>query len=173
MAAVVVVAVVGLTSEEYDMEGYDMGDLDVSSPAFGEGGEIPVKYTCDGDDTNPEIRAGNVPEDAQTLAVIVDDPDAPVGTFVHWVVFNIPAKENVIPEGFKPDDLVVEGKNDFGNNGYGGPCPPSGEHRYFFKVYALSGSLDLAPGASKEDVEEAMTGKVLSQGALVGVYSRK
>lgn len=152
--------------------GRKMGDLRISSAVFVEGGSIPAKYTCDGGDVNPPLTMENVPAGSRSLALIVDDPDAPVGMWVHWVVWNIsPAtveiKEGSIPAGAR------EGKNDWRRNSYGGPCPPSGTHRYFFKLYALDATLNLGPDSSKKDLERAMHGHVIAQAQLMGVYRRK
>ena len=134
-----------------------------------EGGRIPSKYTCDGDNVNPPLDIKGIPDGTESLVLIVDDPDAPMGTWDHWVVWNIPPKAEM------GEDSVpgTEGMNDFRKHSYGGPCPPSGTHRYFFKVYALDTKLDLAPNSRKQDVERSMKGHVLAQGQLVGLYSRR
>ncbi|MFD0975565.1 YbhB/YbcL family Raf kinase inhibitor-like protein [Salinimicrobium gaetbulicola] len=143
--------------------------IKVSSTAFSGNSEIPEKYTCDGENVNPPLRFDHLPETTKSLALIVDDPDAPAGTWDHWVVWNIePAKE--LAENSIPGE---EGKNSFKQNHYGGPCPPSGTHRYFFKVYALDSKLDLDKDSEKEDLEKAMQGKILSSGELIGLYSKK
>ena len=146
-----------------------MRNLVVTSPAFVDGEYIPSKYTCDGDDVNPPLNIRGIPEGTKSLVLIVDDPDAPIGTWVHWVVWNIP------PKGEIGEDSVpgTEGLNDFRKHSYGGPCPPSGTHRYFFKVYALDTKLDLKRNSRKRDVERAMKGHILAQGQLVGLYSRR
>ena len=145
-----------------------MDTLEVASPAFENNGFIPAKYTCQGEDINPPLVIKNIPEGTKSLVLFVDDPDAPMGTWVHWVVWNInitgEIKEDTIPG--------VQGMNDFGRLNYGGPCPPSGVHRYFFKVYALDCLLDLPEGSSKKDVESAMQGHVLASGQLVGRYGK-
>ena len=151
--------------------------LDLTSSAFKDGETIPSKYTCDGSDASPPLEWSSVPEGTKTLALICDDPDAPVGTWVHWVLYNIPADATSLPEGVPMDEVVesgaFQGKNDFKRTGYGGPCPPPGKpHRYFFKLYALKTELDLKPGAKKKDVEKAMKGRVLAEGQLVGMYKR-
>jgi Raf kinase inhibitor-like YbhB/YbcL family protein len=146
-----------------------LADLVVKSQAFEAGKQIPKKYTCDGDDVNPPLAIENVPKETKTLVLAVDDPDAPSGTFDHWIVWNIPASTNKIAENSSPGK---EGQSSFGNNGYGGPCPPSGTHRYFFKLYALDTELKLAPSAKKKDVEKAMQGHVLAKGELIGTYHR-
>jgi len=152
-----------------------MGNITITSPEFSEGEEMPDKFTCNGQNINPELNIENIPEDAKSLVLIVDDPDAPTGTFVHWVMFNLPVEgsEKKISENYSAESSVVEGENDFGKTGYGGPCPPSGTHRYFFKAYALNDTLDLEEGSSKSDVEEEMKDKILDSGQLKGLYSKK
>ncbi len=145
-----------------------MKELKITSSVFKNNDFIPKKYTCDGDDVNPPLTIEEVPEETKSLALIVDDPDAPMGTWAHWVIWNIlPTKE--IEEDSVPG---IEGINDFNKHSYGGPCPPSGTHRYFFKVYALSMTLDLDTNSKKEDVEKAIDGKILAKGKIVGLYSR-
>ena len=146
-----------------------MGKLIVTSPAFGDKSRIPSKYTCDGDDVNPPIMIEGIPEAAESLVLIVDDPDAPRGTWDHWIVWNMP------PKGRLEEDSVpgTEGMNDSGRQSYSGPCPPSGTHRYFFKVYALDTKLNLPTNSGKRDVERAMKGHILAEGQLVGLYSRR
>jgi Raf kinase inhibitor-like YbhB/YbcL family protein len=146
-----------------------MKNLSVMSPTFENNKLIPAKYTCDGDDVNPPLTIEGVPEGTKTIALIVDDPDAPMGTWDHWIVWNIPATTSKIAENTVPGN---EGMNDFRKRSYGGPCPPSGTHRYFFKVYALDVKLDLSPTSRKRDVEKAMQGHVLAKGELVGLYRR-
>lgn len=146
--------------------------MKITSPAFSNNGRIPEKYTCDGEDINPPLDFHDVPVNAKSLALIVDDPDAPMGTWVHWVVYDIPSncrriEENSIPEGAK------EGINDFREYKYGGPCPPSGTHRYFFKLYALDRVMDLKGPISKKDLEKAMEGHIIAKAELIGLYSRK
>ena len=145
-----------------------MKELSVSSSAFENNKLIPAKYTCDGANVNPPLTIEGVPDGAKSLVLIVDDPDAPMGTFDHWVVWNIPPtskiEENAVPG--------TEGVNDYRKRSYGGPCPPSGTHRYFFKVYALDTKLDLSPNSRRKDVEKAMQGHVLAKGELIGLYRR-
>lgn len=147
----------------------DFRTLSVSSSAFNHEEFIPGKYTCEGADVNPPIDIAGIPHDAKTLALIVDDPDAPRQTWVHWVVWNIPVtqhlKENHVPG--------TEGWNDFGRVNWGGPCPPSGIHRYFFKLYALDTVLELPAGATKGELEKAMAGHILAYGELIGLYQKK
>ncbi len=146
-------------------------EMKITSPAFGNMQEMPEKYGCKGANVNPALAIEGIPKNAKSLALIVDDPDAPAGTWVHWVVWNIPItseiKENSVPSG------AVQGKNDFGKNSYGGPCPPSGTHRYFFKLYALDTLLNLREGASKKDLENAMKDHIIAEAKLVGLYGRK
>lgn len=151
-------------------------EIKVTSGAFAEGDMIPQKYTCDGENVSPPLKWEGVPEKAQTLAVIADDPDAPSGTWVHWVLFNLPVTPRELPEGIAPEKQASpakQGMNDFKNTRYGGPCPPSGVHRYYFKVYALDTRLSLDTGATKADVLKAMQGHVLADGQLIGKYERK
>ena len=146
-----------------------MKDLSVKSQAFESGKPIPKKYTCDGQDINPPLTIEGIPKEAKTLVLILDDPDAPSGTFDHWVVWNIPASTSKIGENTVPG---MEGMNGSRQMGYMGPCPPSGTHRYFFKVYALDTALSLGVGSKKRDVEKAMQGHILASGELMAVYSR-
>jgi len=146
-----------------------MQELRVSSPIFQNNQFIPPKYTCDGDDVNPSLRIEGIPREAQALVLIVDDPDAPMGTWDHWVVWNIPPVER-IEENSVPG---IQGMNDFNKHSYGGPCPPSGTHRYFFKVYALDMKLNLDPNSRRKDVEKAMKGHILAEGKIVGLYRRR
>lgn len=150
--------------------------IDITSPAFQDGGRIPEKYTCDGDDVSPPLEWSPIPEEAVTLALICDDPDAPMGTWVHWVVYNLPADISGLPESVMPERELesggLQGLNDFQKIGYGGPCPPGGEHRYFFKLYALDTKLDFGPGATKSHLMIAMEGHVLAEGHIMGKYSR-
>ena len=142
--------------------------LRITSNAFQHNEMIPSKYTCDGKDINPPVDIADIPMEAKCLALIVDDPDAPRGTWVHWVVWNIPIT-NHIRENEQPGE---EGLNDSGKQGYGGPCPPSGTHRYFFKVYALDALLDLPSDTTKDQLEKMMSNHILAFGELIGVYSR-
>ncbi len=143
----------------------------ISSPAFADQQPIPRKYTCDGDDVSPPLKFEGVPAAAVSLALVVDDPDAPAGTWDHWVLWNIPADVTEIVEAKAPAATI--GRNSWGKNAWGGPCPPAGQHRYFFKVWALDTKLDLAPGARKRDLATAMKGHVVAEGQLVGVYQRQ
>lgn len=153
------------------------GTIVVKSPSFEEGKTIPQKHTCDGEDVSPQLAWTGVSEGAKSLAIICDDPDAPAGTWVHWVLYNLPADAVGLEEKVPPRETLPsgarQGKNDFRKIGYNGPCPPGGTHRYFFKVYALDRLLDLPPGATKAELVRAMEGHVLAQGSLMGTYSRK
>ncbi len=146
-----------------------MAELSVKSPVFEHNKHIPRKYSCDGEEVNPPLTVSNVPPEAKSLALIVDDPDAPRGTFDHWIVWNIPTAGK-IEENTVPGD---EGLNGAGQRGYVGMCPPTGAHRYFFKVYALDTKLALKPELTgKKDLEKAVQGHILSKGVLIGLYSR-
>ncbi len=152
--------------------------IEITSPAFQPGKPIPVRYTCDATDTSPPLAWTNVPPASQSLALIADDPDAPVGTWVHWVVYDLPPSTTQLPENLDKSQHVLggatQGLNDFHRPGYGGPCPPPGKpHRYFFKLYALDRTLGLPPGATKQDLLKAMKGHVLAEGQLMGTYQRK
>lgn len=141
------------------------------SKVFQNNGPIPAKYTCDGENVNPPLLISDVPEEAKSLVLIVDDPDAPNGVWTHWLVWNINTGLHEIKENEIPDE-GVEGTTSFNKVGYGAPCPPHGSHRYFFKLYALNEFLALKPGAHKKDLENAMRGKVLDYAELIGVYKR-
>ena len=159
------------TSKGDGAEVEDQIPLTVSSSAFIDGGEIPIQYTCDAENISPPLSWSGVPVDALSLAMIADDPDAPVGTFVHWVLHDLPPDVNSLSEGIV--GVGTEGVNSFGETGYGGPCPPKGStHRYFFKLYALDKPLNLDSGATKDDVEQSMKGHILAQGELMGKYGR-
>jgi hypothetical protein len=144
--------------------------MKITSPAFQAGGTIPSKFTCDGADMNPALRFEGVPAEAKSLVLIVDDPDAPSGLFTHWLIWNIDPKVTEIAEGSAL--IGMQGKNDFGKSGYGGPCPPSGTHRYYFKIFALDSDLDLAAGSKRAQLDAAMRGHVIAQGEMMGRYSR-
>jgi len=145
--------------------------MKITSSAFHEGGNVPSKFTCEGSDTSPPLQITGVPSGAQSLVLIADDPDAPSGVFTHWLIWNISPKTNSISEGNAPKG--VHGTNDFGKSGYKGPCPPSGMHKYSFKVFALDRELDLRGGAKRTQLDAAMKGHVIAQGELVGRYARK
>ena len=147
------------------------GKMKITSSAFQEGGNIPSKFTCDGSDTSPPLQITGAPPEAKSLVLIADDPDAPGGLFTHWLVWNISPQTSSIAEGSAPKG--VQGANDFGKSGYRGPCPPSGTHRYSFKIFALDRELELRSGAKRSQVDAAMKGHVIAQGELVGRYARK
>jgi Raf kinase inhibitor-like YbhB/YbcL family protein len=149
----------------------------ISTTAFEPGATIPKKHTCDGPDLSPALEWDGAPENTKSFSLIVDDPDAPVGTWVHWVLYDLPGDVRKLSEGVAKDEQLAsgakQGRNDFRRIGYGGPCPPHGPaHRYFFKLYALDTKLNLKAGASKADLEKAMAGHVLSQATLMGMYQR-
>jgi Raf kinase inhibitor-like YbhB/YbcL family protein len=145
--------------------------IKITSSAFQEGENIPSKFTCDGGDTSPPLQIAEVPSGAKSLALIVDDPDAPSGLFTHWMVWNISPQAETITEGATPKG--VRGTNDFGKSDYGGPCPPSGTHRYYFRIFALDRELDLPPGSKRSQLDAAMKGHVVAQGELMGRYSKR
>ena len=156
----------------------DIMSIQITSTAFAKGHAIPAKYTCDGTDVSPALTWTNAPDAARSFALIVDDPDAPSGTWVHWVVYDLPAGTNSLPENVAKSQYISgnakQGLNDFQRLGYGGPCPPPGKaHRYFFKLYALDTMLDLKPGSTKQELLKAMQGHVLAEGQLMGTYQRK
>ena len=158
-------------------KGGDVMTLSLKSPAFLNEGDIPQKHACDGADLSPALNWNDPPAGTQSFGLIMDDPDAPGSTWVHWVLYNVPKQARALPEGIPKDAQLKDGsrhgRNDFKTLGYGGPCPPRGPaHRYFFKLYALDANLDLAPGASKADLEKAMKGHILAQGQLMGRYKR-
>lgn len=157
-----------------ETEGAKKMAIKLTSSAFEEGDAIPARHTCDGQDISPPLSWEAVPEGARSLALIVDDPDAPSGTFVHWVIYNLPADSEELAEGVPNEqtlsDGAMQGVNGFGTVGYRGPCPPGGVHRYFFKLYALDAELELSAGATKEDLLDAMEGHVLAEGQLMGTY---
>ncbi|MGB5618015.1 MAG: YbhB/YbcL family Raf kinase inhibitor-like protein [Desulfobacterales bacterium] len=151
-------------------------DIQLTSTAFSDGAMIPKRFTCDGEDVSPPLSWSGLPAGTGSLALICDDPDAPVGTWDHWVLFNIPATATGLPEDVPAkatlDDGSVHGNNSWARLGYGGPCPPSGTHRYFFKLYALDIELNLTSGATTSQLVKAMEGHILDQGQLMGKYRR-
>jgi Raf kinase inhibitor-like YbhB/YbcL family protein len=146
--------------------------ISITSSSFQAGGDIPAKFTCDGTNVSPALQIGGVPNEAKSLVLIVDDPDAPRGLFTHWIIWNIDPKTTRVAENSAPA-AGVQGTNDFGKRNYGGPCPPSGTHRYFFKIFALDTKLELKPNAHRAELDAAMRGHVLAQGELMGRYSHK
>ncbi|MGH9777984.1 MAG: YbhB/YbcL family Raf kinase inhibitor-like protein [Candidatus Acidiferrales bacterium] len=151
--------------------------FEIKSSAFAKGGDIPRKFTCDAQDVSPALNWSEPPKGTLSFALIMDDPDAPVGTWVHWVLYDLPATARSLPEGALKDALAADGaqlgKNSWDRLGYGGPCPPPGPaHRYFFKLYALDGKTNVRPGATKAELEKAMQGHILAQAELMGRYKR-
>jgi hypothetical protein len=151
--------------------------MEIKSSAFKAGESIPPKYTCDNIDVSPHLEWSKVPDSTKTFALIVDDPDAPSGTYVHWVMFNIPGNQRELPENIPTTETLengtIQGMNDFGKIGYGGPCPPGGTHRYYFKLYALDAELDAKPAITKKELLKAMDIHVLEEAELMGRYKRK
>jgi len=155
-----------------------VASIPLSSSAFVPGGDIPAAHTCDGADASPPLEWGEPPQGTHRFALICDDPDAPMGTWVHWVLFNLPGETRSLSEKFPADGELPtgarQGKNDFGRPGYGGPCPPKGPaHRYFFRLYALDAPMTLRAGATKTELEAAMQGHILGRGELMGRYGRR
>jgi Raf kinase inhibitor-like YbhB/YbcL family protein len=157
---------IALCKEDNKMAGFK-----ITTAAFDHEGNIPSRYTCDGIDINPPLKIDHIPSSAKSMALIVDDPDAPSKTWVHWVAWNIDPKITEIKENSVPIG-AVQGLNDFRKHNYGGPCPPSGTHRYYFKIYALDTMLDLGNNAEKPDLEKAMKGHIIGQAELMGRYKR-
>ena len=156
--------------------GKDPTTLTISSSAFPAGGMIPSQYTCDGENISPPLQWSGLPANTRTVALVVDDPDAPGRTWVHWVVYDLPANTTQIAENVKPQAKLptggTQGTNDFKKIGYGGPCPPVGTHRYFFRLYALDIESSLGPGTTKDDLMKAIEGHVVAQGEFLGKYKR-
>ena len=177
MSVLLLTFAVGAAASAQETTGGKQMAISVTSPAFTQGAVIPTKYTCDGEDVSPPLAWSGVPESAKSIAVIMDDPDAPRGTWTHWVLWNLPAETRELPEHLSTEKELKtgarQGTNDFKRPGYSGPCPPPGTHRYLAKVYALDRRLDLAPGATKAELVKAMEGHVLATGELMGRYSRK
>ncbi len=146
--------------------------MKIKSSSFENNNSIPSKYTCDGEDINPPLEFSDIPDRCQGIALIMEDPDAPGGSWIHWLVWNVSpssfyVKENSVPEG------ATQGVNSFGNNNYGGPCPPSGTHHYCFKAYALDQKINLDSGADKQDVQDQMEGHIIEEAELIGIYHRR
>lgn len=165
-ARIALILIALLTITGCAKEEKQMGEIKLTSPAFSDNGSIPDKYTCKGDNINPELNIKNIPEGTQTLVLIMDDPDAPAGTWDHWVEYNLPVS-STIEEDSTPGE---QGKNSWGTTGYRGPCPPSGTHRYVFKLYALDTELQL-DNPDKKELEKAMQGHILAQAKLTGLSS--
>lgn len=145
--------------------------IKIESPAFGEADLIPEKYTCEGENMNPPLLIAGVSENVKSMVLIVDDPDAPAGTFTHWILYNIPADTREIEEGNIPEG-ALEGKNDAGKIGYTGPCPPSGIHHYFFKVWGLDTILNVGSGASREEIEKLINEFAIEEGEIMARYAQ-
>jgi len=145
--------------------------LNIKSPVFENNAKIPLKYTCDGENINPPLEVLNIPKSTKSLVLVVDDPDAPAGDWVHWTLWNISPETTQIQEGSVPAG-ATEGVTDFGKPGYGGPCPPNGQHRYFFKLFALDIILTITSSSTKKDLEEAIKNNILEKSELIGLYSR-
>jgi Raf kinase inhibitor-like YbhB/YbcL family protein len=154
----------------------ERAEIKLASVAFKDGQSIPAPYTCDGVNISPPLEWSGAPKTAKTVAIVVDDPDAPAGTWVHWVLYNLPADNIGLVENVPATENLkaggFQGQNDFGKIGYGGPCPPSGTHRYFFRIYALDSELPLKAGATKAELMKAMEGHIVLQGQLMGTYRR-
>ena len=182
IAALIVIVMISsyfllLSRREREAPTPEVPILVLRSSAFESGGNIPQKYTCDGQDISPPLSWSDPPRETVSFVLIVEDIDAPKGIFTHWIIFNIPASLRSLPEGVpkqgEVEGIGTQGKNDFNEIGYGGPCPPPGStHRYVFKLYALDISLDLNPGATKEQVIKGMEGHILAYGELIGRYGR-
>jgi len=151
--------------------------IKITSKAFQNGELIPLKYTCDGENISPPLEIENIPSQTKSITLITDDPDAPFQTWVHWILFNLKADIKELSEKILSDKILangaIQGLTSFNNNAYGGPCPPNGTHRYYFKVYALDKVLELASNAKKDDVLKEMEGHILAKGELIGKYQRQ
>lgn len=174
------IAIVLIFSFSPILSGEKPSPFHVMSSAFKEGGAIPAKYTCDGVNVSPLLRWDHIPTGTKSLALIVEDPDAPSGMFVHWVLLNMSPKRQGLPEGvkslkdvLKESERMVQGANGTGKTGYMGPCPPSGTHRYYFRLYALDQVLPLKAGATRDHALKAMKDHVIAECALMGTYKRK
>ena len=168
---IIILLAVGCISKEED----NMEKISISAEGIKEGESIPDEYTCEGKDVSPSLSWKGIPAGTKSIALIMDDPDCPGGTFVHWVLYNMPAETQRLPKAMPLNftDGSMQGATDFGRPGYGGPCPPPGKpHRYYFKIYALDTKLNLPPGASKNQVESAMKEHILAKGELMGKYQR-
>ena len=177
MLAVVVAALALTASSASQQKGGKAMALEIKSTAFAAGAEVPKKHTCDGSDVSPALSWGEPPKGTQSFALIMDDPDAPVGTWVHWVLYDLPVAERGLPEGVPKDAELKngarQGKNSWPRTGYNGPCPPPvPAHRYFFKLYALDAKTNLRAGATKAELEKAMQGHILAQAEVMGRYKR-
>lgn len=167
---ILIIFIIGCNQQQKQIEITGTIGMKLTSPAFAHNGAIPSEYTCDGDDLSLPLIISDAPSNTKSLALIMDDPDAPVGTWDHWIVFNITPSTKEIPQGTEPNGIA--GRNSWGKTGYGGPCPPSETHRYFFKLYALDTILNLPEGSTKKDIEKAMQGHIIAQAQLMGTYKR-
>jgi len=162
--------------ETYQQEGDNQMEIKITSSSFENSEFIPKKYTCDSTNVSPPLEWTNVPSETKNIALICDDPDAPMDTWVHWVLYNIPPNVQNLPENIPPTKVLEDGTtqecNDFHKIGYGGPCPPGGTHRYFFKIYAHDTELNLEPGKTKAELLKSMEGHILAEGQLMGKYKR-
>jgi Raf kinase inhibitor-like YbhB/YbcL family protein len=177
LLTIIAVGSASCTASEPELPDEGEMTLSLSSPVFQEGEDIPITYTCDGQDISPPLTWGEPPSETQSFALIMDDPDAPGGVFTHWLLFNLPANSRELSEAIPPHNELVngalQGKNGSGNIGYGGPCPPSGPaHHYRFTIYALDQAIDLTAGASRIQVIDAITGHILAWGQITGMYQR-
>ena len=166
----ILIFIISCNQQKTQIETTGVVEMKLTSTAFQNNAPIPSDYTCDGSDLSPPLTISDVPSNTKSLVLISDDPDAPVGIWDHWVVFNIPLSTKEIAKGTEPEGTA--GKNSWGRTGYGGPCPPSGTHRYFFKLYALDTMLNLPEGATKKDIEGAMQGHIVAKTELMGTYKR-
>lgn len=167
---IVLISVGIMISSQMDLNNIKEGNMKLTT-VFPDGGQIPSEYTCDGKDLAPVLNISDVPANAKNLALIVDDPDAPMGTWVHWVLYNIPADTKTIDDSNLPKE-AKSGITDFGRTGWGGPCPPSGSHRYFFKLYALDKSTDLPAGLTKDQLTKEIKDSVIEKAQVMGLYKR-
>jgi hypothetical protein len=176
LATVCLAGLVGPHTLPAAQERSDPMALKLTSTAFAEGQDIPRRHTCDGEDVSPPLAFAGLPQGTESLALICDDPDAPVGVWVHWVLFNIPPDADALPEAIPAEKELAngarQGRNDFRHIGYGGPCPPRGSHRYFFTLYALDCWLELPAGVDKAQLLKAMQGHILAESRLMGRYRR-
>lgn len=171
LLSLIFIFIIACAQQQKQIQETGVVEMKLTSSVFQNNGQIPSEYTCDVDDLSPPLDISDVPNNAKSLALIMDDPDAPVGIWDHWVVFNIPPSTRQIAKGSEPDG--VAGKNSWGKTGYGGPCPPSGTHRYFFKLYALDAMLNLPQGATKKELEKAIEEHILAKAELMGTYKRR
>lgn len=167
-----IILIIFYNSKDNNQKIINQTNMKIFSPAFQNNETIPSRYTCDGENINPPLYFEEIPQETKSLVLIVDDPDAPMGNFLHWLVFNIPAETKLIEENSVPVGAKL-GKNDFGKLSYGGPCPPYGIHRYYFRLFALDTILDLPEGVSRQEVLEAIRNHILAESYLVGLYRRQ